>query len=162
MKFNVNEIFEIAIQIERNGAFFYKRCADAAQDGPVKELLATLGEVEVKHEHIFTEMLRIIKNDVDIPNRFDPDNEAAHYLQAMADGHVFDLKNDPASQLTGKESVETILRAALGREKDSIVYYLGLKELVPDDLGKDKVDKIIKEEMSHVVFISNAIKELYA
>ena len=44
-------------------------------------------------------------------------------------------------------------------EKDSIVFYLGMKEIVPENLGKTKIDQIIKEEMAHIKLLS---KELVA
>jgi rubrerythrin len=51
-------------------------------------------------------------------------------------------------------TMKDILKAAIGAEKDSIVFYLGMKELVPAKLGKDKIDDIIKEEMSHIRLLS--------
>ena len=81
---------------------------------------------------------------------FDPENEIALYLQAMANGHVFDLKKDPSEQLSGSESVEDILRLAINAEKDSIVFYLGLKAFVPVTAGKDKVEAIITEAPSRI------------
>ena len=56
-------------------------------------------------------------------------------------------------------SMREILKAAILAEKDSIVFYLGMKDLVPDKLGKDKLDEIIKEEMGHIRILS---KELIA
>ena len=61
-------------------------------------------------------------------NVFDPDNEIALYLQAMADGHVFDTSSNPAEQLTSNETIEDILKIALAAEKDSIIFYVGLTE----------------------------------
>ncbi len=159
-KFNINEIFEIAIQIERNGTYFYQRCAQIAQDKSIKDLLETLAEVEIKHEQIFLALLDQVKNELHLAKNFDPDEESIQYIHAMADGHVFDITNDPASQLTGKETMEDILKTALAREKESIIYYLGLKQFVPPGLGREKVDTIIREEMTHVLFISKALQEL--
>ncbi|MDX9702930.1 MAG: ferritin family protein [Candidatus Auribacterota bacterium] len=159
-KFNIKEIFEIAIRIEQNGAYYYQRCAQTLDDSDVKDLLTLLAEMEVKHEHIFMELLNQSERDVHLAENFDPDDEAVKYVQALADGHVFDLSTDPASQLTGNETIENILKTALSREKESIVYYLGLKDFVPGELGKDKVDSIIREEMTHIVFISNALRQL--
>jgi rubrerythrin len=82
------------------------------------------------------------------------------YLRAMADGHVFDLKRDPSEQLTGSESTEDIIRMGIGAEKNSIVFYLGLKELVSAPSGKDKVDAIIKEEMSHISTLTQKLADL--
>jgi rubrerythrin len=72
----------------------------------------------------------------------------------MANGHVFDLRKDPSKQLRGTETVEDILKLAINAEKDSIVFYLGLKDFVPARAGKDKVEEIIKEEMSHIAVLN--------
>ena len=53
--------------------------------------------------------------------------------------------------------MKDILKAAIGAEKDSIVFYLGMKELVPEKLGKDKLDGIIKEEMAHIKLLSSRL-----
>jgi len=49
---------------------------------------------------------------------------------------------------------------ALEREKDAIVFYLGLKEAVAENLGRNDVDLIIKEEMSHITYISEELAKL--
>ena len=87
---------------------------------------------------------------------FDPDGDTVKYLQAMADGHVFDL-SDPTEGLTGDESTQDLLRLAIGREQDAIVFFLGMKDMVPGSLGKDKIDAIIREEMHHVVILTKEL-----
>jgi rubrerythrin len=81
-------------------------------------------------------------------------------LRAWADGHVFDARSRPAEKLTGKEKVEDILRIAIGLEKDSIVFYLGMKDAVPERLGRSKIDPIIKEEMNHMSSLSRELETL--
>ena len=85
---------------------------------------------------------------------FDPENEVALYLQAMASGHVFDLKKDMSLQLTGEESIEDVLNMAIQAEKDSIVFYTGLIKFVPAPAGREKVEDIIGEEQGHIVMLS--------
>ncbi len=51
------------------------------------------------------------------------------------------------------------LKSAIEAEKDSIVFYLGMKEAVAENLGQDRIDVIIKEEMGHIRVLS---KELVA
>ena len=82
------------------------------------------------------------------------------YLRAMADGHVFDVRHEPADKLTGSESAKEILRMAIGQEKDSIVFYTGLKEMISQAAGKQQIDRIIKEEMSHIAFLNREIAAL--
>ncbi len=91
---------------------------------------------------------------------FDLQGEAALYLQAIADGQVFDVRISPADLLTGDETLEDILRMALDREKDAVIFYLGIKDMVSENLGRDKIDAIIKEEMSHVTIISKELAAL--
>jgi len=76
------------------------------------------------------------------------------YLQAMADGHVFDLSVPPSEKLTGKETFIEILKIAINCEMDSIIFYLGLRDLVSTKAGKDKVNEIIREEMGHIALLN--------
>ena len=46
---------------------------------------------------------------------------------------------------------------AIGLEQDSIVFYLGMKDMVAGSLGKDRIDGIIKEEMYHVVTLAKPL-----
>ena len=155
--FNADEIFEMAEQIERNGARFYRRAAEGAVDPRNRQLLLDLAAMEEEHEKVFASMRSDLANEKPETAVFDPDGQAALYLRAMADGHVFDVKTDPLQLFTGKETVEDILRVAMGMEKDSIVFYLGMKERIPERLGKDRIDGIIKEEMDHLALLSNEL-----
>ena len=44
-------------------------------------------------------------------------------------------------------------KAAILAEKDSIVFYLGMKDMVPEALGQSHLDAIIKEEMSRKTLV---------
>jgi len=81
-------------------------------------------------------------------------------VRGMADGALFDVKADPSAQLTGKETMEDILKTAIGLEKDSVVFYLGVKEIVPERLSKQRIDDIIKEEMGHIAALSKGMAGL--
>ena len=48
---------------------------------------------------------------------------------------------------------------ASNAEKAWIVFYIGMKDVVPSHLGKDKLDDIIKEEMSHIRLLSKKLLE---
>ena len=158
--FNAFEIFEMAEQIERNGVKFYRKAAQGISDQEASRMLMDLADMEVEHEKTFADMRKQLSEREREPITFDPDNEVALYLQAMADGHVFDLKKDPSKQLRGKETVEDILKMAIEAEKNSIVFYLGLKDFVPSKASKDKVEEIIKEEMSHIAVLNRKLPAL--
>jgi len=152
--FNADEIFEIAEQIERNGAKFYRAGAENIIDANKKKLLIDLAEMEDEHENTFKKMREKLTSDEKVIMTFDPDGEAEKYLRALADTRVFyDKKIDT-------NSFEKILKTAITAEKDSIVFYLGMKEVVPANLGKQKLDKIIKEEMNHISLLSKELLSL--
>jgi rubrerythrin len=158
--FNADEILEMAEQIERNGARFYRRAAEGAVDPRNRQLLLDLAAAEDEHEKVFASMRADQAGKRREMTAFDPDGQAALYLRAMVDGHVFDVRADPVELLTGKETVADILGMAMGMEKDSIVFYLGMKEMVPETLGKNRIDDIIKEEMGHLALLSNELAAL--
>lgn len=153
--FNANEVFEIAKQIERNGGVFYRKAAGNSPEG--RELLLEIAKQEDQHFAAFEEMQKELTPREAESSAFDPDDEGALYLRAMADGYVFDVKKDPAEILKGNESLEEIIKVAIAMEKDSIVFYLGMKEMVPRKLGEEKVDHIIKEEMKHIGWLSDKL-----
>jgi rubrerythrin len=155
-----DDIFEMAQQIERNGARFYRRAARGLADSRAGQRLLDLAAMEEEHERVFAAMRGELLEQERAPRVPDPYGEAILYVRGMADGHVFDVRTDPAERLTGKETMEEVLRTAIGLEKDSIVFYLGLKEIVPERLSKQRIDDIIKEEMGHIAVLSEELGSL--
>ena len=157
--FNVDEVFQMAEQIERNGARFYRQMAETISDNSIRQLFLDFAEMEDQHEKVFTAMRADLPDKERGPTVFDPEGEAALYLRALADLRVFDHNAEgeftQSDELAGEEKMSNIFHSALHREKDSIVFYLGMKDLVPQNLGKDKIDAIIKEEMKHIRLLSN-------
>ncbi len=152
--FNADDIFEMAEQMERNGINFYTTAAESVSDDDAKSLLLEFADMEREHEKIFSEMRKKLSSDEKQSTVFDPEGDAAHYLRALADTRVFfDKKIDVSS-------LENILKDAIQAEKDSIVFYLGMKEAVPQDLGKGRLDNIIKEEMGHIRMLSGKLVEI--
>jgi rubrerythrin len=152
--FNADEVFEIAEQIERNGAEFYRNVAEKVDSENNKKLLINLAEMEDEHEQTFKNLRSKLSQDEKTMTTFDPDDDAANYLHALAKTRVFYEKKIDTS------SFEEILKTAITTEKDSIVFYLGMKDVVPAHLGKQKLDDIIKEEMGHISLLSKKLLEL--
>jgi len=148
--FNADEIFEMAEEIERNGAKFYRKAAANDGDKKIKQMLLDMAVMEDGHLRTFKEMREQLGPQEKSSDVFDPDDQAAQYLQTMADGRGFEGKVNIAEELTGKESIEEILTTAINAEKNSVVFYVGLKELVSVKAGRDKIERIIKEELSHI------------
>ena len=152
--FNADEVFEVAEQIERNGAKFYRTAAENIPDENNKKLLLDLARMENEHEQTFKTLRNELKTDEKVVTTFDPNGETEDYLRSLADTRVFYEKQIDTT------SFKEILKSAITAEKDSIVFYLGMKDVVPSHLGKEKLDGIIKEEMSHIRLLSKELLEL--
>lgn len=152
--FNADDIFEIAEQLERNGAKFYRTAAEAVDDSGSKAFLLKLAHMEDEHEKTFAEIRSALTADEKAVTVFDPEGEATRYLRALADTRVFFEKEMDTS------SMEAILKDAVIAEKDSIVFYLGMREAVPEKMGRNRLDDIIKEEMRHIQLLSKELKAL--
>jgi rubrerythrin len=152
--FNADDIFEIAIQIEENGAAFYKKAAGSIADDHYKKFLLDLATMEVFHKKTFSDMRAALTEKEKKPTVFDPLDESVLYMKSLADMRVFYKKE------TDLSSIESILKSAIEAEKDSIIFYLGMKDLVPEKLGKDKIDSIIQEEKKHSQMLGSELLAL--
>ncbi len=149
--FTADDVFEMAEQLERNGAKFYRTAAENVSDPLAKEILIGLAAMEDEHEKTFASLRADLTEAEKTTTVFDPEDESALYLRALADTRVFFEKKIDIS------SMKEILKAAIVAEKDSIVFYLGLKDFVPDQPGKNRMDTIIKEEMGHIRILSKEL-----
>ena len=151
--FNADDIFEMAEQIERNGVAFYKTASENVADPQSRKLLTELSQMEEQHAKFYASMRATLSEKEKTVTVFDPENEGVQYLRALADTRVFFEKT------INMKSMKDILKVAIEAEKDSIVFYLGMKDVVPEGMGKSRIDAIIKEEMGHIRLLS---KELVA
>jgi len=127
-------------------------------DARVSETLLKLAEWEKVHEELFADMRKQLSEQGRRPRTFDP-QDAPLDAKAMAGLAAFGLTPDPSHELHGAESRQDVLKMAVQKEKDSIVYYTGLKDFVPPDAGRDKIDDVIKEELRHIGILNQALEQ---
>jgi len=160
IEFNAFEAFEIAERIERSGAKFYRQAAELFDQMRIRNLLSDLAEWEIKHEEIFANMRKQLSEQSRELRTFKPEDNLLVDAQAMAGLAVFVSNPAPSSEFTGKETKKDVLEKAIQKEKDSIVYYTGLRNLVPARAGQDKIDDIIREEMHHIRILDQSLQWL--
>ena len=56
LEFNAEEVLEMAIRIENNGAVFYRKAAGLQPKAETKNFLEGLARMEDGHKNIFSEM----------------------------------------------------------------------------------------------------------
>lgn len=160
ISFNADEIFEMAEEIERNGAKFYRKAAKNAADDKTRKMLLGLAAMEDGHEIIFAAMRKELSDQDREPTVYDPDNQAALYLKMMADSHGSEGRKSPTEEITGNEPIKEILEIALNSEKDSVVFYMNMRGFLKSKTSKDKIKAIIDEEISHINLINEKLREI--
>lgn len=144
---NVDEIFKVGVEIERNGKAFYQAAASAAKDAGLKKLCGELAAWETKHVELFEGLRRALPAEAREDGSFDPADEESQYLRATADGHVFVKNKDVGALVARCTSPAALLDLAIEFEKDSVVFYSALKQLLPKAQG---LDALIDEELRHI------------
>lgn len=160
IRFNADEIYEMAETIEKNGAKFYTEAAGKTADENTRKMLLDMASMEEGHLETFHQMRGELAGREKSEAVYDPDNQVALYLQVMAQAHGSEGKVSPEQKLTGKESIREIFKIALSAEKDSIAFYSGLKDFVSQKAGKEKVEAIIREELFHIAMLSQKLVDL--
>jgi hypothetical protein len=118
--------------------------------------------MEKDHEDAFLDVKGRLTTDQSPEIAYDPNNEVVQYLGAIADVVVFNVRTDWSDVIEGTESVEELLKLALQLERDSVAYYVGLAQLVPAKLGRSVIERLIREEMDHVVLIAQHLSSVQA
>lgn len=147
--FNAQEIFDVAERLERRGARFYQLAAQASGNAACRKLFLDLAEMEDRHEQIFS---AIGKNHEQPPGNLD----TVHW-QAVAAILLNNLDQDLQAHFAGACESGDILREALAFEKDTIVFFLALKEMAPRPRDRLQIDEIIKEELGHTLLLASEL-----
>ncbi len=160
IQFNAESIFEIGIQIERNGRNFYLEAAKRSSEETLKSLFTELANWEDDHIKLFQTLLSELPDAAKEENLFDPDGEFSMYLQAASESHVFIVSTDAAQLAAQCKSSSEAIELALTFEKDSIIYYTTMKKVVAEHLGREKIDMLIGEELKHIAILSKKKKQI--
>jgi len=151
--FSIREVIEQAIQTEKLGREFYTKMSERFEnDSKLKNFFDELALMEVEHEKKFSGLREKI-SDENLENW----DEAANYLRAIVESEFFLGKNKSLPSLVHLNSVKDAVGYALKFEKETLLYYVGLQPSISEN---EVIDKIINEEKSHIMWLSEFKKRL--
>ena len=156
--FSGSEIIKVAIGVEERGIAFYDVMSRSTEDATARAAFHGLAEMERQHILIFQDMLAEAGKYQPAPPG---DAEYNAYVQALVDNAVFTDDMATSETVSHAESTVAAVELAIGAEKDSILFYNAMKEIIPRQ-AQPTVDKVIAEEKLHLRQLSELKKKLQA
>ena len=145
--FTAAEAFGMAMEIEKNGEVYYNAVAAKSTDPEVKALFEDLAIQEQGHYRLFEAMLG--KREP-VPGLVsDEYDEYKAYLGAALDNALFAGPDKALALAQEAKDKDMALRAALGFEKDTLLFFYDLREIVGEK-DRPSISAVIQEEKKHV------------
>jgi rubrerythrin len=156
ISFSGIELINIAIGIEKRGIVFYDIMAKSTENATAREVFRYLADMERQHIQIFQDMLGEADKYQFSETKAE---EYTAYLQALVDSAIFTDDLVTSEIATKAESDVEALELAIGAEKDSILFYYEMRDIMPQR-AQPTVNTIIAEEKSHLRQLSELKKKL--
>jgi rubrerythrin len=184
--YSINEIIEMAVQIERNGYAFYneaskrkdlddKSCElitrnwlrdkelypglpELSEVKPATELIIWLRDQELEHEKSFL----ALRDDVELKSlELSQDWElVALYLKTIVEGRIFNSEDSAIRRAIEAKNLAEIIDYAISFEKDTLLYFQTISNNISYPKAIDVLHKIINEEISHIIKLADFKKNL--
>jgi len=156
--FTSEEIINLAIDIERRGIAFYDTMARSTESAALRSAFQFLVNMERQHVQVFLGMQTEAERYQPLENYT---AEHGAYLEALAASAVFTDDMVTSEMATKINSDIEALEMAIGAEKDSILFYYELRDIMPQT-SHSLLSQVISEEKSHLRQLSQLKKELQA
>jgi rubrerythrin len=158
--FSADEVFEMAMDIERNGEAYYRKASELSKEPKIKTIFSDLMKQEQQHYATFKGLRDKLPPRASLPTVADPDSEEYLYLDALVKSRLFNTVHEAEALAAKTANALEALRAALGFEKDTVLFFQMMKGMTDERLGRSEIDRLIEEEHNHIVRISSAMKEI--
>ncbi|HBT46867.1 MAG TPA: rubrerythrin [Peptococcaceae bacterium] len=144
--FRASEVFNFAIAIEKKGRTFYRAMAAAAKDDRARQLFQRLAQEEEQHVLDFARLAEGV-GSYDPPESYPGEYDA--YMEALVNSHVFSRDLDPEALAEEILSDKEALDLAIRFEKDSLLFFAGLRNLVSQTEVRF-IDELLRQERRHL------------
>ena len=148
-KFSINEIIELAIQIEKKGYTFYNKALERKNlSSNSTELLQKLRDDEIVHEKTFKKMrTKLEQEEITLSGDW---QEVSSYLRTIPNSHIFSKPDAAIKLATSANNEKELIKNAIQFEKDTLLFFNFIYKKIEGQKVKKILKKIIEEEVSHV------------
>ncbi|GAK57125.1 rubrerythrin [Candidatus Vecturithrix granuli] len=145
------DIFDFAINAERDGMNFYIKATEKFDNKAVKDSFRRLAEEEGKHIQTFLN----IKAKLEKSGKVDPFTigNVDEYLETIIHDGLFPQGEAAEKRLEKVEDVASACAVAMEAEKNAILLYSELAKTAKDAEHREAFEKLAKEEKTHIVML---------
>ena len=158
ISFTGSELINIAIDIEKSGIAFYDIMTRSTESDEARNAFKFLAAMERHHVDVFQGMLG---KAAKYQSAGTYTEEYAGYVRSLVDSAVFSDEMLNGELVNKVNSDIDAIELAIGAEKDSILFYYEMKEIMPEQ-ARPVVTEIIAEEKGHLRQLSELKKRLTA
>jgi rubrerythrin len=145
-----SEVVDLALQVEKNGRDFYNAVAANSRKDKPRQLFEFLAQEEERHIITFQKLMEKVEK-YDPPEVYADDYIA--YMNALASEHIFTRQGQGVEQAKKASTDLDAVSLGIKFESDSIIFYEGMKQMVP--VYDHKIlNEIIEQEKMHLVKLS--------
>jgi len=152
--FEIREIIDLALQIEKNGEKIYRNALKSVTDPSVLALLQKLADEEISHVEWFSTLKQKIKSTTDDPQLMEMGNSI---LNSVLGDQSFSLKDVDFSKI---DRTDDLLKLVIEFEKDTVLFYGMIRPLIDSSEDLVHLDKIIAEENQHVQLFQDILDSI--
>ncbi|MGA7280014.1 MAG: ferritin family protein [Desulfocapsaceae bacterium] len=142
--FSVADIREIAVQIERNGEAAYRQAAELVSDQTIAEIFNWMADEEKRHAQWFS---TIEAAEPLTEEQVELEQMGRQLLQEMVADQTFSLDKKLLAQTPA--FAEALEQARLF-EKDTVMFYEFLLNLISEEQPRLELERVIREEKRHM------------
>ncbi len=157
-KFSINEIIELAVQIEKRGYTFYNKALERKNlSSNSAELLKKLRDDEIVHEQTFKRMrTELDLEEITLSGDW---QEVSNYLRTISDSHIFSEPDAAIKLATSAYDEKELIENAIQFEKNTLLFFNSIYEKIEDGTIRKILKKIIEEEQSHILRLKKFLKK---
>lgn len=142
--FNLRDVLDMAIQIERNGESVYRKALARTEDRELVEMLTWMAEEEARHAGHFSDIRQ--KLTLEVENIL-MDELGKLMLESVVGKRSFSLEEVNFAEI---EEVNDLLKIMITFEKDTVEFYRLFRTLLSDAAEQACLDDIIADEEQHI------------
>ena len=142
--FEIKEILELAIRLEKNGEATYRKAMASCSDESINALLQWMADEEVSHREWFA----ALKSDLEkgVKNPF-IEEMGRQVFKDLVGGQSFSLKEVDFSKVG---STHELIPIFIEFEQDTVLFYELIAPFIEDEKTRGHLQRIIAEENRHI------------